>query len=353
MLETRWESIAGEIRNDIESGRLKPGDRIPSETVLAERWQVARMTVHRAMRRLQEEGLIARRRGMGTIVADFRPQTTATIALVLREQDDTFGAGYASGVHRVLPEQCRLVVYSAPDVAREAQLLDQVSHETAGLICFPTSDPPNTPRLRALVESGFPLVCIDRVPDGLKADGVVTDNLGATVEAMREMINRGHSRIAYFGASNLHISSARERYDGYVQVMTEAGAGDFEALVRTFPPRPGWRHLLQATRDAIAAMTRSDRPITAAFAVNDQFLAAILEASDQLGIKVPDELELVSFCDYPPWTLRESDGINRIIQQTRLVGETALKRLMNRLANKALPIEVIRIPALFRPNGRH
>jgi len=65
--------IAGSVRDDILSGALPPGDRLPSERELGDRFDASRVTVRRALRTLEEERLIVRRHGSGTYVSA-RPQ---------------------------------------------------------------------------------------------------------------------------------------------------------------------------------------------------------------------------------------------------------------------------------------
>ncbi|MCH1627273.1 GntR family transcriptional regulator [Ferdinandcohnia quinoae] len=58
-----------EIRKQIESKELRPGDMIPSEREYAEEYQISRMTVRQALNNLVNEGLLQRERGKGTFVA--------------------------------------------------------------------------------------------------------------------------------------------------------------------------------------------------------------------------------------------------------------------------------------------
>lgn len=57
------------LRKQIEEGFLKPGDPLPSETSIADEYDVSRITVRRALDRLEEDGLIARRQGKRTRVS--------------------------------------------------------------------------------------------------------------------------------------------------------------------------------------------------------------------------------------------------------------------------------------------
>jgi GntR family transcriptional regulator len=64
----RYRQLAEALLADIGSGRYAVGDVLPGELELAERHRVSRHTVREALRRLQDFGLITRRRGIGTVV---------------------------------------------------------------------------------------------------------------------------------------------------------------------------------------------------------------------------------------------------------------------------------------------
>lgn len=66
----RYRELANQLKQDILSGRMKPGDQLKTELELCEIHDISRHTAREALRILSEEGLIARRRGAGTVVAD-------------------------------------------------------------------------------------------------------------------------------------------------------------------------------------------------------------------------------------------------------------------------------------------
>ncbi|MDT0422201.1 GntR family transcriptional regulator [Streptomyces evansiae] len=64
----RYEKIADELREEIRSGHPAPGERLPAETALAEKYRVSVPTMRQAMGVLQAEGLVERIHGRGTFV---------------------------------------------------------------------------------------------------------------------------------------------------------------------------------------------------------------------------------------------------------------------------------------------
>jgi DNA-binding GntR family transcriptional regulator len=71
--------IAENLKQAIEEGTLKPGDRLDNELELTERLGVSRPTVRQAVQRLVEQGLVVRRRGLGTVVV--APRILRSVAL--------------------------------------------------------------------------------------------------------------------------------------------------------------------------------------------------------------------------------------------------------------------------------
>src|SRR5258706_10157109 len=76
-----WRRNEAHRRERINSGELRPGDRVPSEELLRQEHEVSRATVRRASSQLQHEGLLVVRHPFGTFVA------TTSGHLVLRPGD--------------------------------------------------------------------------------------------------------------------------------------------------------------------------------------------------------------------------------------------------------------------------
>jgi GntR family transcriptional regulator len=83
------------LRHSIDSGEWQPGDMIPPESELTERFQVSRTTVRQVLDMLVNEGLIYRQRGRGSFVA--HPTVEQTLVRIISFTDDMRQRGFRPG----------------------------------------------------------------------------------------------------------------------------------------------------------------------------------------------------------------------------------------------------------------
>ena len=74
-----YEDIVGQVQALIQEGVLKPGDRLPPERELAERFQVSRSSLREAIRALELRGLVVSRPGAGTFVSTEPVETILSV----------------------------------------------------------------------------------------------------------------------------------------------------------------------------------------------------------------------------------------------------------------------------------
>ncbi len=85
-VHSAYELVCRELEKRILDGTLRAGERLPTETDLAERFGVNRSTVREGIRRLESEGLVKRSTGRRLVVSlprhsDLTPRTTRALAL--------------------------------------------------------------------------------------------------------------------------------------------------------------------------------------------------------------------------------------------------------------------------------
>ncbi|MEL7463519.1 MAG: phosphonate metabolism transcriptional regulator PhnF [Pseudomonadota bacterium] len=86
-----WREIERALRAEIEQGRYRPGDKLPTEAALATRFSVNRHTVRRALAAIEADGLTHARRGAGVFVA--AKPTTYPLGRRVRFHQNLIAAG--------------------------------------------------------------------------------------------------------------------------------------------------------------------------------------------------------------------------------------------------------------------
>lgn len=81
-----YQQVKDSIIDRINSGELQPGMRIDSENELVQTLRVSRMTINRALRELTSEGRLVRMQGIGTFVADRKPQSALFEVIPIDEE---------------------------------------------------------------------------------------------------------------------------------------------------------------------------------------------------------------------------------------------------------------------------
>ncbi|MDP5325629.1 MAG: GntR family transcriptional regulator [Litorivicinaceae bacterium] len=86
------DAIMDQVERLILEGKVRPGQKLPSERALAEEFDVSRPTVREAIQKLEARGLVQRRHGGGTFVAEHVGSTflDPMMAMIQRSPDGTF-----------------------------------------------------------------------------------------------------------------------------------------------------------------------------------------------------------------------------------------------------------------------
>lgn len=106
-----YQQIAAHFRNAIKAGELAVGERLPSIREIATEWGVSHMTASKALDTLVQEGLVARRRGTGAVVADHPDVVTVRREDLISVIKDALEAG------KLIPQDPYLADYR-PELAR-------------------------------------------------------------------------------------------------------------------------------------------------------------------------------------------------------------------------------------------
>ena len=312
------------IRQSIERDRLKPGDRLPTETELCRHYRVSRSTLRHALRLLEAEGLITRTRGRGTFLRDpnesdahfaaSRAQVALTgptgstghrtLGLVFCATSDTdvLQMGILLGAENAAKSHGYSITFarSGEDEHAEAQAIaGMLRRDVNGMIVMPVSDHVTTAGVRLLAERRLPFVLVDRYLTEVDASYVVSDNCHGFYRLTEHLIILGYRTFRFVTTAQAHLmtTSVRDRYAAFSQSLRDYGIGGRIEPPITIDPADE-NSLRQQLADWAAHRDPSGLPL-AILVVHDEIAITLMSVAAKLGLKPPDDFALVGFDDLP------------------------------------------------------
>ena len=317
------------LKEQINKGKLKPGDQIPPEEKIAQRHGVSLGTVRQAMAELVNEGLIYKEQGKGTFVAGKKKEKTFTIGLLLTDIRNPF----FSQIARSIQAKAHLLEYSViyyntnDQLIRETESIDMlIKRRVDGVILVPVLEEGEEKLIQKLRENDIPFVYLDRYLNEPASDYVIIDNLSGVRQAMEYLISLGHKRIGCISAQPF-TQVLEQRVKAYKKTVRENNlATDSLVQISDLSDDKGGYDA------ANKLFSMKNRP-TAIFATNDIIAIGAYKAAKNKGIKIPQGLSLVGFDDIETSSHLEVP-LTSISQPMDKMGQMAVEILVERSEKK-------------------
>ena len=126
-----FQQVKQHLKSSLAAGRWAPGELMPSEAELVAQFSVSRMTVNRAIRELQAEGLVTRTQGVGTFAAALHRVASTLTIRDLHEEIVERGHQHHAVVHLQREEKAATALALQLGLARGARVFHTliVHHE--------------------------------------------------------------------------------------------------------------------------------------------------------------------------------------------------------------------------------
>lgn len=241
------------------------------------------------------------------------------------------------GISHVLAgARYRMVLFDVEHPGQDSEFFRTLPGGLDGLLsislCPPDAD------LDRFAAAEMPVVLVDYPHERLPA--VHTNDVAGGRMATEHLLELGHERIAFIGdfEHNYHgFTSSAMRRVGYQEALCAAGLDVDMQLVRR----------ASHGREPAAVLTRElldlPDPPTAIFAASDTQAMGVLEAADELGVGVPDDLAVVGYDDIE---IARYAGLTTIAQPLEESGAIAAHLLLSALedgavAGRELPVRLV------------
>ncbi|MCB0807288.1 MAG: LacI family DNA-binding transcriptional regulator [Bacteroidales bacterium] len=307
---------------------------------------IKRETQQKVLKRARELNYKPNRMAQG-----LRSGKSNTIGLIVADISNKFYAKIARRVEEVASERNYNVLFcsSDEDPLKENRLIEMLrERQVDGLLISSTQK--DTRTFTALKKEHFPFVLIDRHLPKLKTNYVGVDNFAGAKKATEMLIQNGYRNIALLKISPAHLSSVREREYGYREALKNYGIRFNGDLVKELD-------FENITSDAVSVLDEllsGSDPADALFTVNNSIAVACLERLNQLGLRIPEDIALLSFDDIELFRL-VNPGITAIAQPVEDIGERAVNILLQQIeeaVNGEVNREILPVELIFRQSCR-
>ena len=316
---------------------------------IAEALNVSKVTISKALRNHPDIGEAMKQKVRNTaeklgyvpnfMARNLSSQRSQTIGLVVPKIAHHFFAATIEAIYETAYEHNYEVILtvsqeSAANEKKHIQTL--LSMRVDGLLVSTSEQTKDTAVFKTANKRGVPLVFFDRAPDNSEFSMVTSDDEGGSYQAVRRMIRVGYTNIAHL-AGYRHTNIGAKRRAGYERAMQEGGAALKPELIIEggFSETDGYYGFFKLFKQA---------PLPQAiFAVTYPVALGILLAADEIGIKIPDDLDLLCFggSEYNRFI---KPPLSFVDQPTEVLGKTAVELLLSEIMNPEQKPKNITIP---------
>lgn len=333
----------------IQSGVLKPGDRLPSEAELGTMFNASRITVAKAVLELQRLGLVTRRPGAGTHVLAQKQASGHTFGLLIPELGLTeIFEPICHGMMRTPFVRPDALLWgsasgSVRESAKEAEQMAQsyIAQNVSGVFFAPLEltsekDTANQRIVRMLERARIPIVLLDRsylhYPEQAQHDLVGIDNRRAGFIATRHLLQHKKRKLVFVGETNT-ASTVDARITGFYEALRVEGIlPELELAWRGSPVDEGFvRRILEVG---------SPEGIVCA---NDLTAARLMQTLQGMSISIPENIAIVGIDDVKYASLL-SVPLTTVHQDCAGIGALAMATMLERIEHPDLPVREIDAP---------
>jgi len=240
-----------------------------------------------------------------------------------------------------------IAIDSDDDSERQRKVVSLLrSQRVEGILLVVASGEESLKQLPKLVDSGLPVVCLDRLPGGVNVDSVCVEDAAAAEMGVAHLIEGGHTKIAIL-TGELTLKNEQQRLAGYRRAVEKAGL--------PLKPELIWEaslHQEQAVAICRKNLSGPGKRPTALFASNGVTGLGALRGMLECGLETPRDIAFVTFDELTTEDLFRP-SITSIVQPAYDIGYRATEILMDRIqkgsaaALASSRIE-IRLPAMLK-----
>lgn len=188
--------------------------------------------------------------------------------------------------------------------------------------------------ITTVVREKLPAVMVDSYMSDVPIDAVLPDYITGASQATQYLLQQGYRRIAFLHGSSRYRSLV-ERFHGYCAALNDAGMPLDPALIQPYLskglPTKGFHEM--------KALLESGTQFDAVFCVSDRTAFGALQALQEAGLRVPDDVAVVGF-DNVAQSSHTTPPLTTVNVPKRAMGEIAVHRLFEIMDGQVFDLPV-------------
>jgi LacI family transcriptional regulator len=278
------------------------------------------------------------------IAKSLKSGKTNTIGLIVADISNPFFSSIARIIEDEAKKHGYVVIFGSSDESakKSNDLVDVfLNRQVDAFIIAPAAG--TEQQVRALQLRNSAVVLIDRYFHGLDTDSVRINNFDAAKEAVRHLIKNKKRRIAML-AYDSDLPHMQDRKNGYKAALKQAGI----RFKRSWLAGASYHNI---EHDAGKAMEQWSNPlqVDAVFFATNSLAVAGLKKINDLGIRVPEELAVISFDESDAFDFFYSP-VSYVSQSVPDIGKAAVRLVIDRIRdiNKKPATAIIKAKLVIR-----
>lgn len=305
---SKYEVIQESILSDIKAGKYQTNDKIPSENELCSMFHTSRITVRRALDELTLDNVLYKVQGVGTFVKEpLEPATVKGKVLVI------LPFAVSSAMEVMVPEISKgmssvfekkgisffeiLEPGNEEGIPRFLKMLKETKPLSIAYLSYFSWE-----LQQELFELNCPVVYIDTEPEDNMFDVVAGEDYISAYKAAQLLLNYNCKNVGFFSQWSKRYSACRDRLNGVMDAVRDNKGNCKASLFSTQEENNCHiKHGDVFRFDMITAVRRylEENPEIDGFVtMNDAAATAALLAADEMGIKIPNDIKIISYGNY-------------------------------------------------------
>lgn len=267
------------------------------------------------------------------LALSLKRQRSNTLGLVIPEIVHHFFSSVISGIEELAyAKGYRLIICQSNEDYNREVINTQVllDHRADGILVSMSKSTKDHGHFKDLIDSGIPIVFLDRVCEEVETDRVVTADFEGALLATGHLLERGCRKILHL-ASPQHLLIGKLRLEGYLKALANFGIEKDPAYILQCDTR-------QEVLDIKDQILRLAPEIDGIFAVNDFTAIATMQLLQEHGYKIPGDIAVTGFGNDPIASIA-NPPLTTVEQRGFEMGRQAVEILIRRIENPSTFID--------------